>query len=113
MNRSASGSQTSPISARSPGYSSAIRRQSRDVALARSLNPELQTFEQWLARNHQLIPIDEAELQRLFGEPALLRKTALAFELAQLAGRHTLLATALGALAPLRSHLLGIWRIPR
>lgn len=59
------------------------------------------------------VPIDEAELRRLFGEPALLRKTALAFELAQFAGRHTLLATALGAVPPLRSHLLGLWQIPR
>jgi SAM-dependent methyltransferase len=59
------------------------------------------------------VPIDEAELRRLFGEPALLRKAALAFELAQLTGRYTLLATALGALPPLRSHLLGLWRIPR
>ena len=33
-------------------------RQSRDVNLARSLNPELQTFEQWLARNHGRIPIE-------------------------------------------------------
>lgn len=59
------------------------------------------------------VPIDEAELRRFFGTPALLRKTALAFELAQLAGRHTLVATTLGALPPLRSHLLGLWRIPR
>jgi hypothetical protein len=59
------------------------------------------------------VPIDEAELQRLFGEPALLRKTALAFELAQLAGRHTAIATALSTVPPLRSHLLGLWRIPR
>lgn len=59
------------------------------------------------------VPLDEAELRRLFGEPALLRKSALAFELAQLAGRHTLVATTLGALPPLRSHLLGLWRIPR
>ena len=59
------------------------------------------------------VPIDEAELRRLFGEPALLRKAALAFELSQVAGRHPLLATALGALPPLRSHLLGLWRIPR
>ncbi len=59
------------------------------------------------------VPIDEAELRRLFGEPALLRKTALAFELAQLAGRHTTIATALSAVPPLRSHLLGLWRIPR
>jgi len=33
-------------------------RQSRDVKLARSLNPELQTFEQWLAHNHDQIPVD-------------------------------------------------------
>jgi uncharacterized protein YbjT (DUF2867 family) len=30
-------------------------RRSRDVDLARSLNPELQTFEQWLAKNRNLI----------------------------------------------------------
>jgi len=59
------------------------------------------------------IPIDEAELRRLFGDPALLRRAALAFELAQLSGRHAFLATAFGALPPLRSHLLGLWRIPR
>jgi SAM-dependent methyltransferase len=59
------------------------------------------------------VPLDEAELRRLFGDPAQLRKAALAFELAQVTGRHTLLATALGALPPLRSHLLGLWRIPR
>jgi len=33
-------------------------RQSRDVDLARSLNPELQTFEAWLARNRDRIPIE-------------------------------------------------------
>lgn len=59
------------------------------------------------------VPLREAELRRLFGEPTLLRPAALAFELAQLAGRHTLLASTLGALRPLRSHLLGLWRIPR
>ena len=59
------------------------------------------------------IPIDEAELRRLFGDPALLRRAALAFELAQFSGRHAFLATAFGALPPLRSHLLGLWRIPR
>ena len=32
-------------------------RESRDIQLARSLNPELQTFEQWLARNRERIPI--------------------------------------------------------
>ena len=30
----------------------------RDPAFARSLNPELQTFEQWLARNKDRIPLD-------------------------------------------------------
>lgn len=32
-------------------------RASRDVELARALNPSLQTFEQWLARNARRIPI--------------------------------------------------------
>jgi SAM-dependent methyltransferase len=57
------------------------------------------------------VPLDEQELARLFGEPSLLRKASLAFELAQLTGRHDLLARALGALRPLRSHLLGLWRV--
>jgi SAM-dependent methyltransferase len=56
------------------------------------------------------VGLDEAELRRLFGAPALLRKAALAFELAQLTGRSTVVATALAALPPLRSHLLGLWR---
>lgn len=33
-------------------------RQSRDINLARSLNPELQTFEQWLTQNRDRIPIE-------------------------------------------------------
>ena len=33
-------------------------RASRDVALSRSLNPELQTLDQWLARNASRIPIE-------------------------------------------------------
>jgi SAM-dependent methyltransferase len=65
------------------------------------------------AADTRTVPIDEAELRRLFGDPALLRKAALAFELAQLTGRHTVISTALAALPPLRSHLLGLWRIPR
>jgi SAM-dependent methyltransferase len=56
------------------------------------------------------VDLDEQELRRLFGEPALLRKASLAFELSQLTGRHDLLARALGAFPPLRSHLLGLWR---
>jgi SAM-dependent methyltransferase len=56
------------------------------------------------------VDLDEQELRRLFGEPALLRKASLAFELSQVTGRHDLLARALGAFPPLRSHLLGLWR---
>jgi SAM-dependent methyltransferase len=55
-------------------------------------------------------PLDERELRRLFGEPALLRRASLAFELSELTGRHDLVARALTALPLLRSHLLGIWR---
>jgi SAM-dependent methyltransferase len=55
--------------------------------------------------------LDEDELRRLFGEPALLRPVALRFDLAQLAGRRQLLATAFAAIPALRSHLLGIWRV--
>ncbi len=58
------------------------------------------------------VGLDKGELGRLFGEPALLRRVALAFELAQLADRHAVLATVLATLRPLRSHLLGLWRIP-
>lgn len=56
------------------------------------------------------VGLDRAELHRLFGAPTLLRPVMLAFELGQLVGRHDLLARALGALPPLRSHYLGIWR---
>jgi SAM-dependent methyltransferase len=56
------------------------------------------------------VPLDERELRRLFGAPLLLRRVAMRFDLAQLAGRHDLVAAALAALPPLRSHLLGIWR---
>jgi hypothetical protein len=31
---------------------------SRDVALSRSLDPELQSFETWLARNKEKIPLE-------------------------------------------------------
>jgi hypothetical protein len=30
----------------------------RDIASSRELNPELQTFEQWLARHAQEIPLE-------------------------------------------------------
>ena len=61
---------------------------------------------------HATVALDERELRRLFGEPALLRRTALRFELAQLARRHSALAAALSAFPPLRGHLLGLWRAP-
>jgi SAM-dependent methyltransferase len=58
------------------------------------------------------VGIDEVELRRLFGgEPALLRREGLAFDVAQRAGRHAFLAMALGTLRPLRSHLLGFWTV--
>jgi SAM-dependent methyltransferase len=59
----------------------------------------------------QTVPLGEQELHRLFGPPLLLRPVAMRFELAQLAGRHDLLAAAVAAFPPLRSHLLGIWRV--
>lgn len=57
------------------------------------------------------IGVDEDELRRLFGEPTLLRRAALSFEIAQRAGRFPLIATALAGIGPLRSHLLGVWRL--
>ena len=54
----------------------------------------------------------EQELRRLFGEPALLRRAALAFELTQLVRGHAILTAVLAALPPLRSHFLGLWRLP-
>ncbi len=48
------------------------------------------------------VPLGKSELRRLFGEPALLRRAGLLFELASL--------RSLATLPPLRSHLLGLWR---
>jgi hypothetical protein len=56
------------------------------------------------------VGIDGDELHRLFGEPTLLRRAALPFEIAQRVGRSTLLTHAIASLPPLRSHLLGLWR---
>jgi len=64
------------------------------------------------ANSTPTVPIDEAELRRLFGEPLLLRREALVFDFAQLIGHHPLLGAALAAMPQLRSHLLGIWRVP-
>jgi SAM-dependent methyltransferase len=57
------------------------------------------------------VGLDEPKLRRLFGEPALLRKTSLAFEISNQTATHDLLARALGALPPLRSHFVGLWRV--
>jgi SAM-dependent methyltransferase len=55
------------------------------------------------------IGLDEDALRSLFGEPRLLRLVALRFDLAQIAGRHALLAQTLALARPLRSHVLGLW----
>lgn len=55
------------------------------------------------------IGLDEDALRSLFGEPRLLRRVALRFDLAQIAGRHALLAQTLALARPLRSHMLGLW----
>jgi ubiquinone/menaquinone biosynthesis C-methylase UbiE len=55
--------------------------------------------------------VDERELRRLFGEPALLRRVLPRFDLAQRAGRHDLVLRALATLPPLRGHYLGLWRV--
>ena len=56
------------------------------------------------------VGLDEEELRRLFGQPTLLRRTALPFELAERLRRFPLLTSALASLPPVRSHLLGLWR---
>jgi SAM-dependent methyltransferase len=63
------------------------------------------------SRGTPTVGIDDDELRRLFGEPALLRREALVFDVVQRLGGHWLLAGALGALSPLRSHILGLWRV--
>ena len=55
------------------------------------------------------VGLDGQELRALFGEPRLLRRAALRFDLAQVTGRHYLVAQMLGLLPPLRSHMLGLW----
>jgi SAM-dependent methyltransferase len=58
------------------------------------------------------VALDRRELRRLFGEPALLRRPLLNFALAQKAGRHDLVARALTLPPFVRSHYLGLWRVP-
>ncbi len=58
-----------------------------------------------------IVGLDERELRRLFGEPRLVRRAGLPFELAERTGRHGLVAAALATLRPLRSHLIGVWSL--
>ena len=60
----------------------------------------------------QTVALDRHELIRLFGEPDVLRRETLTFGLAELTGRHLVIGTMLGTLPFLRSHLLGLWRVP-
>ena len=58
------------------------------------------------------VPLDEKELRRLFGKPTLLRRVGLVFDLTDRIGRHEIVTAALTMLPPLRSHLIGLWRVP-
>jgi SAM-dependent methyltransferase len=65
-------------------------------------------------RAHKSTPtigIDEDELRRLFGKPTVLRRAALPLEIAERLGDRALLTDAIAWLPPLRSHLLGLWRV--
>ena len=55
------------------------------------------------------IGLDEDALRSLFGEPRLLQRVALRFDLAQISGRHALLAQTLALAPALRGHVLGLW----
>jgi SAM-dependent methyltransferase len=57
------------------------------------------------------VGLDERELRRLFGEPALLRRVLAPFEIAQVAGRHEFVARAFAALPPLRSHIVALYSV--
>jgi hypothetical protein len=57
------------------------------------------------------VPLDERELRRLLGKPTLLRRVGLVFDLTDRIGQHEILTAALAMLPPLRSHLLGLWRV--
>jgi SAM-dependent methyltransferase len=61
----------------------------------------------------ETVALDRPELIRLFGEPALLRRETLTFGLAERTGRQPLIGTTLGTLPFLRSHLVGLWRVPQ
>jgi SAM-dependent methyltransferase len=55
------------------------------------------------------VGVDEDELRRLFGEPTLLRRAALPFEIAERLGGWTLMTEAVASVPMLRSHLIGLW----
>ncbi len=101
-----------PRRRRSPrrGAGDAPRGRGRRGALVRPARPGASRTDAGGGRG--TVALDARELRRLFGEPALLRRTALRFELAQLLAASLLLASALAALPPLRGHLLGLWRMP-
>lgn len=58
------------------------------------------------------VSLNEAELGRLFGKPALLCRAGVNFSLAQRLRARPLLASGLGALPFAGSHLLGVWSVP-
>jgi SAM-dependent methyltransferase len=58
-----------------------------------------------------VVELDGRSLRHLFGEPRLLRRVTLRFDLAQALGRHPFVARTLTVLPPLRSHLLGLWQL--
>lgn len=55
------------------------------------------------------VGLDEDSLTELFGSPRLLRRVGLRFDIAQVTGRHFLLAQTLALVRPLRMHVLGLW----
>jgi hypothetical protein len=97
----------------------AVAREMRRVATGGwVLSFDLRGF--WLLRlvrgrrasdSTQTIALDPGELSRLFGEPDALRSETLTFRLAELTGKHPLVAMTLGTLPFLRSHLVGLWRV--
>jgi SAM-dependent methyltransferase len=57
-----------------------------------------------------IVQLDKPELMRLFGEPALLRRTALPIEVADVTSRSSMLTSLVASIPFLRSHFLGLWR---
>jgi SAM-dependent methyltransferase len=89
-----------------------MRRVSRGWILSFDMRGlELPAFRRRREGATPTIGVDEQELRRLFGEPTLMRRVALPFELAQLLGRFSAAVSGLAALPPLRSHIVGLWRV--